>query len=135
MVSAVVAVSLLACSDDEEHASRGASLYVEHCASCHGSALEGQADWRLELPGGGFPAPPHDSSGHTWRHGDDYLFDVTKQGGAALAPEGFQSRMPAFGDVLDDADIRLILAYIKSRWPEEQLRYQERVNERSDRRR
>jgi len=36
---------------------------------------------------------------------------------------------PGFADVLSDADIRAVLDYIKSTWPERERRYQERVSE------
>lgn len=99
----------------------GEALYQENCASCHGAELEGQADWQSAGPDGRFPAPPHDETGHTWHHGDAMLFAYTKLGGeAALAEQGleFDSGMPGFGDVLSDAEIRDILGYIRSTWPE-----------------
>ncbi|MGB0508267.1 MAG: c-type cytochrome, partial [Pikeienuella sp.] len=37
----------------------GASLYREHCATCHGDNLEGDPDWRTQNPDGSFRAPPH----------------------------------------------------------------------------
>lgn len=97
----------------------GEKLYGEYCASCHGTNLEGQANWRVAKDDGSLPAPPHDKTGHTWHHGDDLLFTYTKDGGAAIAPEGFNSAMPGFGDVLEDSEIWDVLAFIKSRWPED----------------
>lgn len=105
----------------------GAALYAAHCATCHGSNLEGQQDWRDALPEGGYPAPPHDASGHTWHHPDSQLFEITKLGGSATSPDGFESRMPAFEDVLSDADIWAVLHFIKSRWPDEHRKHQEQV--------
>lgn len=101
---------------------RGERLYAENCASCHGAELEGQPDWQSPGPDGRFPAPPHDATGHTWHHADSLLFDYTRLGGSAvMAREGveFDSGMPGFGDRLSDAEIRDILAFIKSTWPEE----------------
>ncbi|MDQ3826956.1 MAG: cytochrome c, partial [Actinomycetota bacterium] len=40
-------------------------------------------------------------------------------GGAATAPAGFQSTMPAFGDRLSDCEIWVVLTFIKSTWPPE----------------
>ena len=105
----------------------GERLYQENCASCHGTDLEGQADWRAPGTDGVFPAPPHDETGHTWHHTDTALFDYTKLGGkAALARQGvdFESGMPSFGDQLSDAQIWNILAYIKSTWPDQQRQVQ-----------
>lgn len=100
----------------------GASVYREHCASCHGANLEGEPNWRIRKPDGRLPAPPHDESGHTWHHPDEHLFRITKRGlNPPLAPEGYESDMPAFGETLTDAEIWAVLAYIKSRWPAKML--------------
>lgn len=37
---------------------------------------------------------------------------------AAYAPPGYESDMPAFGGTLSDEEIRAVLAFIASRWPE-----------------
>jgi len=97
----------------------GEQKYGEYCASCHGVQLEGEPNWRSPNEDGSLPAPPHDESGHTWHHGDDLLFRYIKKGGAYVAPEGFVSGMPGFEAMLSDAEIRDILAFIKSKWPEE----------------
>ena len=96
----------------------GKSVYGEHCASCHGANLEGQANWRKRLPTGRLPAPPHDRTGHTWHHPDAQLFDLTKRGPAAVVGGNYESDMPGFADVLSDAEIVAVLSYIKSTWPE-----------------
>ncbi len=67
-------------SGDADQVALGKDVYRTACASCHGVELEGQADWRKALPGGGFPAPPHDETGHTWHHADEFLFRYTKLG-------------------------------------------------------
>ena len=43
----------------------GQAVYAEKCASCHGVALEGQANWQQRDADGYLPAPPHDETGHT----------------------------------------------------------------------
>jgi hypothetical protein len=50
----------------------GQELYVSFCAGCHGANLEGQPDWQKRLPLGNLPAPPHDQTGHTWHHPDQW---------------------------------------------------------------
>lgn len=114
--------------ENAKQVSRGAVVYAEHCASCHGAKLEGQPNWRRRNKDGTLPAPPHDASGHTWHHPDDLLFAYTKKGGQALAPEGFTSNMPAFAGVLSNSDIWAVLAFIKSRWPDEVRARQARLN-------
>lgn len=106
---------------DNRDLGNGKLLYKEHCASCHGAALEGQPNWRKIGKDGLLPAPPHDRTGHTWHHDNALLFDYTKLGGKALMAArgvtGFKSGMEGFGDVLTDAEIWDILAYIRSTWP------------------
>ena len=111
---------------------RGARIYAENCAACHGAELEGQPNWRTQLSTGGLPAPPHDETGHTWHHADGILFIYTKLGAnEGLGIEGFQSNMPAFRDTLSDADIWASLGYIMSRWPERVRQRQDHINEQS----
>lgn len=103
--------------ENPQRVARGAEVYVAHCASCHGTNLEGQPNWRSRKPDGRLPAPPHDETGHTWHHPDAILFSITRDGTAAHAPAGYLTDMPGFGDVLSDDEIWSVLAYIKSRWP------------------
>ena len=107
----------------------GRALYAAHCASCHGTQLEGQPDWRTPLPSGRLPAPPHDANGHTWHHSDDLLFRIVKEGTASVVGGEYESDMPGFEDVLSDAEIRAVLAYLKSAWPERERTYQESVSQ------
>lgn len=112
----------LALSSAAQAGPDGAALYAEHCAACHGADLEGEPDWQRPGPDGRLPAPPHDASGHTWHHGDDFLIDYTRRGGQAVLDDlgvRYDSAMPAFGDLLTDAEIEAILDYIKASWPEE----------------
>lgn len=105
--------------DDARQVETGKTVYGEYCAACHGKDLEGQPDWRIRKPDGRLPAPPHDETGHTWHHPDEHLFRITKMGvKPPLAPDGYESDMPAFDGVLSDEEILAAIAYIKSRWSE-----------------
>lgn len=117
--------------NDPTQVSLGRTVYEQNCASCHGANLEGQPNWRTRRPDGRLPAPPHDSSGHTWHHPDDVLFNITKQGIEAHAPPGYQSDMPPFREVLTDDEIRAVLAYLKSTWPPGILARQQEITRRS----
>ena len=113
-----------------ELVAQGKTLYHGHCASCHGSALEGEPDWRTRRADGKLPAPPHDETGHTWHHRDELLFRMTKEGTAAIVGDDYQSDMPGFAAVLSDEEIRAVLSFIKSTWPAEiQRRHDERNNQ------
>lgn len=103
---------------DIKSVEKGRTLYAKECAACHGANLEGQPNWRFRAASGRMPAPPHDPSGHTWHHGDQVLFNITKYGPAAY-PSGYVTDMPAFADRLSDHEIAAIIAYIKSTWPNE----------------
>ena len=110
----------------------GKRIYGEACASCHGAALEGQANWQQRGPDGRLPAPPHDPSGHTWHHPDDVLFALTKHGPAALMNDpAYPTDMPGFADTLSDRDILRVLSYIKSTWPAEIRRRHDAINARA----
>jgi mono/diheme cytochrome c family protein len=102
--------------DNAEQVALGQQVYTSFCVGCHGVNLEGQPDWQKRLPMGNFPAPPHDDSGHTWHHADQWLFDIIKYGGKRHAPPRYRSAMPAYQDMLSDAEIWAVLAFIKSRW-------------------
>lgn len=117
-------------ADDSRQVTQGASVYRTYCASCHGLKLEGQPNWRVRRPNGRLPAPPHDKTGHTWHHPDEHLFKLTKHGlRPPLAPNGYESDMPAFAGVLTDEQIWAVLAFIKSSWSTREREFQERLNQ------
>ncbi len=109
----------------------GKHIYAKNCASCHGVKLEGQPDWRMRKSNGRLPAPPHDESGHTWHHADELLIDITKNGlvPGVTAPAGYVSDMPAYNQLLNNHDIRAVLAYIKSFWPQHALATQKEITQ------
>jgi mono/diheme cytochrome c family protein len=46
-----------------------------------------------------------------------------KKGVSAIVP-GYESDMPGFETVLSDDEIRVVLAFIKSTWPDRERQYQ-----------
>lgn len=116
---------------DADMVRRGREIYRAQCATCHGTDLRGQPDWRSRLPNGRLPAPPHDENGHTWHHPDKVLFELTKLGPAALVGGDYQSDMPAYKDILSDREIVAVLSYIKSRWPHRIRERHDQMNERA----
>ena len=109
----------------------GKTVYAENCASCHGVALEGQANWRQRDSDGYIPAPPHDETGHTWHHSDSYLFLMTKYGIEEMIGRKYPNNMPAYEDKLTDDKIISVLSYIKSTWPRRIQRQHDQINTRS----
>ena len=115
---------------DDVAVARGLGIYHDYCAACHGVELEGQPDWRVPNADGKLPAPPHDATGHTWHHPDAQLFEIVKWGTAAMVGRGYQSDMAGYSDVLTDADILAVMAYIKSTWPQHVIARHNEINAR-----
>lgn len=107
---------------------RGKVLYDARCAVCHGGNLQGQPNWQRARSDGSYPAPPHDASGHTWHHSDQYFIEVTLYGGAAVTGVPTNA-MPGFAGSLSEDDVKAILAYIKTSWPDDVRAKQESLNE------
>jgi S-disulfanyl-L-cysteine oxidoreductase SoxD len=105
----------------------GELIYAQHCASCHGSNLEGEANWKEPNPDGSFRAPPHDASGHTWHHGDIQLIEAMRLGGARIPANFGISNMPAYEGILTEGEMSAVLDYIKSTWSDElrQIQWQQ----------
>ena len=105
----------------------GKALYEANCAACHGISGEGEENWQNNNEDGTLRAPPHDSSGHTWHHPDQHLFQITSKGG-----KGLNSRMPAFEEKLTSEEITLVLEYIKTFWEPEHRESQADVTRRME---
>jgi mono/diheme cytochrome c family protein len=104
----------------------GKTEYDLRCAHCHGYSGEGQLPHTVEntLRLGMIPVPAHDSSGHTYLHGDDLLIKIIEEG----VPNPLsQFPMPAFKDVLTDEQIIAVIEYMKLWWTEEQRAHQREV--------
>lgn len=110
---------------------RGAEIYAAECATCHGTDLQGQPNWREPGADGRMPAPPHDATGHTWHHVDETLFTLTKYGLAGLLDNPPPSDMPAYEGVLSDDEIIAVLSYIKSTWSADIRARHDALNEQS----
>jgi mono/diheme cytochrome c family protein len=103
----------------------GRQLFADNCAVCHGTAGEGQADWKQRNPDGSLRAPAHDPTGHTWHHTDGLLFRIVRDGG--LPNLGVTSGMPAFGETLSPAQIVAVIDYLKTLWGLDERDFQAEV--------
>ena len=106
----------------------GRQIYTQYCASCHGINGEGQfpdVPDNIDSATGKYGAPPHNETGHTWHHDDDLLLWYIQNGGVGN-PDKYLS-MPPYAGILKDAEIRAVVAHIKSMWTEEQ-RYMQAEN-------
>lgn len=111
----------------------GRSVYRTYCAQCHGMQGQGAPGWQQQNSDGTFPPPPHDSTGHAWHHGDDYLYRIIQDGGQFLEQlyemHGFTNAMPAFGDCLSPEEIQAVIAHIKSLWGPVEQAFQDYVQD------
>ena len=89
-------------------ASRGAAAYAVYCASCHGVRGDGDGPVAAALD----PRPAKHSDGAYMNAlSDEHLARVIKEGGPAV---GKSPLMAAWGGSLSDAQIRDVMAYIRS---------------------
>ena len=109
----------------------GQNIYSKNCASCHGADLEGQENWQKRDDEGYLPAPPHDETGHTWHHPDEYLFLMTKYGIEKIIGKKYLNNMPAYKYILTDKEIIAVLSFIKSKWPNQIQEIHNNINVRS----
>ena len=86
---------------------RGATVYSKYCALCHGSG--GAGDGRAAAMQ---KVPPADLTVSTRSPG--YKLQIVRDGGAEL---GRSSSMPAWRDVLSDAEIAEVVEYIETLKP------------------
>jgi len=77
------------------------------------------------------PAPPHDDTGHTWRHSDAQLSEIIRGGLRDQFNKTPDLTMPPFKtDQLSDQEISDVVAYFKSLWSLEHRQFQEEQNRR-----
>lgn len=103
----------------------GRRIYQVHCASCHGERGEGAPAWQRPNEQGELPAPPHDASGHTWKHADGMLYRVVKEGWRDPFNRTERLTMPAFGGTLSPREIGAVIDYLKTMWTPKQRAFQQ----------
>lgn len=113
-----------AMGSSEAEAERAVALFNANCARCHTAGFSAGVPYTLEAGAGGFgPAlwdgrplvqfgePP------TNPEETDLLIDFITNGSEAETPYGLNGfgsgRMPAFGEILDQADIDLLARYLR----------------------
>ncbi len=108
-----------------EQLALGEQVYNANCAECHGVDGEGQPNWKSPDENGVYPAPPHNSDGHTWHHADELLLEIIAEGGSKFSPT---SGMPGYKDLLTEEEMFAVLAYIKTFWGLEEFEFQDRAS-------
>jgi mono/diheme cytochrome c family protein len=120
----LAALPIAVAASDIKQVALGRALYEQHCAVCHGVHGEGTAGWEQPNAQGELPAPPHDRSGHTWKHSDAMLYRIVRQGWRDPFNKTDRLTMPAFKAQLSHADTIALIEYLKTLWTPEQQQFQ-----------
>lgn len=98
----------------DEQVGQGASLFAEHCASCHGNKGQGLTpDWKKTGPDGKYPPPPINGAAHAWHHPLTLLQKTIRDGGVRLG-----GSMPGFAEKVNAEQIDALIAWVQSQWPD-----------------
>lgn len=93
-----------------ESLTRGARLYQEHCAQCHGPEAQGHPDWQNPQVAA---APPLNGSGNEWKRSQRELLNIIQNG----AKRHGEWVMPAWKGRLSDLEIEDIVTWFQALWP------------------
>jgi len=103
--------------DSEELITRGSELFARRCVICHGLDLEGKS---YEIGSGDrrriAQVPSLRKARWFWLDMEIAVTNIVKHGESKHPLPSSEFKMPAFGVVLSDGDIRAIVAYLKSIW-------------------
>ena len=86
----------------------GAKSYATFCATCHGATGDANTPIAQSLSP---PPTRHNDGAYMGTLTDDYLAKVIKEGGAAV---GKSPMMPPWGGSLSDAQVRAVVAFIRT---------------------
>lgn len=109
---------------DPRTVQRGRQVYVQNCAVCHGPNAEGAQNWQQLDERGNRRSPPHDDTGHTWRHPDSQLKEIILDGWRDPFNKTEDLTMPGWRGKLSDEEIDAVIVYFKSLWSEEHRAFQ-----------
>ncbi len=93
-----------------ESVMRGARLYQEHCAQCHGPEAEGHPDWQNPQV---TAAPPLNGTGNEWKRKKSEFVTIVKNG----MTRNNEPVMPGWGDRLSNQEIEDIVSWFQALWP------------------
>ena len=95
-----------------EGLNRGARLFQQHCAQCHGPEAQGHPDWQRQSKFYA-AAPPLNGKGRDWKLSKADFARIVKYG---LSRNGV-AIMPAWHARLSDRDIDDIITWCQALWP------------------
>ena len=108
-----------------DEVAKGKTLFLRHCASCHGQSAEGTVDWRTTDANGNYPPPPLNGSAHGWHHPLSSLEQTIAMGGSQ-----FGGVMPGFSGTLSEEEVRTTISYFQSFWSNEVYDRWQEINNR-----
>ena len=95
-----------------ENMMRGAQLYQEQCAQCHGPEAQGHPDWENPAI---VAAPPLNGTGNAWKKKKSELIAIIRNG----ASRNGMPVMPAWKGRLTEQDMEDIVIWFQALWPPE----------------
>jgi len=104
-----------------ERVARGAKLFQQYCAECHGPDAQGHPDWQNPKV---TVAPPLDGQGHAPQRTQQQLVTIIKQG----ARRNGKDVMPAWKGRLSDEEIADIVIWFQALWPVDLYKQWQKAN-------
>lgn len=109
---------------DLERVARGARLFQENCAQCHGPQAQGHPDWQRARKEGYAAAPPLNGTGTDISLSRERMVEVIRKG----AKRKGVMVMPAWKGRVDDEQITDIISWYQALWPAETYQLWRRAN-------
>jgi mono/diheme cytochrome c family protein len=98
---------------DVNRIARGARLYQEHCAQCHGPEAQGHPDWQHAKQQGYAAAPPLDGAGPVANRRKAEMIDIIRNG---VKQDGVPV-MPSWKGRVSDEEIEDVITWYQALWP------------------
>lgn len=98
---------------DLNRVARGARLYQENCAQCHGPQAQGHPDWQRARQAGFAAAPPLNGTGTDIKLTQSAMVSVIRKG----ARHKGVMVMPAWRGRVSDDQILDIISWYQALWP------------------
>ncbi|KPK11885.1 MAG: hypothetical protein AMJ68_04140 [Acidithiobacillales bacterium SG8_45] len=98
---------------DVERIAKGARLFQENCAQCHGPEAQGHPDWERGRKEGFAAAPPLNGTGTDITLSKVRMMEIIRNG---LKQKG-EPVMPAWVGRVSDQDIEDVITWYQALWP------------------
>ena len=109
---------------DLNSVARGARLFQENCAQCHGPQAQGHPDWQRAREEGYAAAPPLNGTGTDVKLTRERMVEVIRKGAKRMDV----MVMPAWKGRVDDDQIMDIISWYQALWPADAYQQWRRAN-------